>query len=467
MNTKAIKILIIEDEIALRKSLKKLIQLRGYQVDEAADFTSAVNQIRSHNYDIYLLDLKLPDGHGLQLLKKYPGKMQARTIIMTAHATIPSAVDAIKSGAYYYLEKPLEEELLFIQIEKIVEIAQLKQKNLSFKNELISQHSSDEIIYKSQKMAEVVSMAREFAKTDDTVLLQGNTGVGKEIIAKFIHKNSKRKEKEFLPINCSSIPEQLFESELFGFKKGAFTGASENYSGRFLQADKGTLFLDEIGEIPMHLQAKLLRVLEDGVIYQLGKKQPQKVDARLIAATNKNLWEEVHADLFRKDLYFRLTESMITIPPLKERKDDIMPLVWHFISVFNDLFDKKINRIKKEAESYLMEYPWEGNVRELKNAIKSIFLLKSSDAISLNDILMSLHKDEKNFGETFVTLQEYELKYIKKVLEATNYNVKKTARILEISRARLYRKLKLLDINLEKEFDSVTEAETETENENP
>ena len=176
MNTKAIKILIIEDEVALRKSLKKLIQLRGYEVDAAADFTSAVNHIRYHNYDVYLLDLKLPDGDGLELLKKYPGKMKERTIIMTAHATIPSAVDAIKSGAYYYLEKPLEEELVFIQIEKIVEMAQLKQKNLSFKNELISQHASEEIIYESEKMTEVISMAREFAKTDDTVLLQGNTG---------------------------------------------------------------------------------------------------------------------------------------------------------------------------------------------------------------------------------------------------------------------------------------------------
>jgi DNA-binding NtrC family response regulator len=460
MNTKAIKILIIEDEIALRKSLKKLIQLRGYQVDEAGDYASAVNQIRYHNYDIYLLDLKLPDGDGLQLLKNSPGKMQERTIIMTAHATIPSAVDAIKSGAYYYLEKPLEEELLFIQIEKIVEIAQLKQKNLSFKNELISQHASDEIIYESEKMAEVVSMAREFAKSDDTVLLQGNTGVGKEIIAKFIHKNSKRKDKEFLPINSSSIPEQLFESELFGFKKGAFTGASENFTGRFLQADKGTLFLDEIGEMPMHLQAKLLRVLEDGVIYQLGNRQPQKVNARLIAATNKDLWEEIHGDRFRKDLYFRLKQSMITIPPLKERKEDIMPLVWHFISVFNDLFDKKINRITKEAESYLLEYPWEGNVRELKNAIKSVFLLKSSDSISLNDLLMSLHRDEKKLEETFVTLQEFELKYIKKTLKANNNNVKKTAKILGVSRARLYRKLKLLDINIEKESDNKTETES-------
>jgi DNA-binding NtrC family response regulator len=453
MKQKAVNILIIEDEMALRKSLKKLIELRGYQVDEAADFTSAVKMIRHSDNDIYLLDLKLPDGDGLQLLKKYREKMQGRTIIMTAHATISSAVEAVKSGAFYYLEKPLEEELLFIQIEKIVEITQLQQKNLSFKKELIPEHASDEIIYQSQKMAEVVSMAREFARTDNTVLLQGNTGVGKEIMARFIHDNSKRKNKAFLPLNCSSIPEQLFESELFGFRKGAFTGASENYSGRFIQADKGTLFLDEIGEMPVPLQAKLLRVLEDGVIYQLGNNEPQKVDVRLIAATNKDLREETRADRFRKDLYFRLKGSMIYIPPLRERKEDIMPLVWHFISVFNNLFDKQITRITKEAESYLMTYPWEGNVRELKNTIKSIFSLKNNEAITLNDLLLSLHSDEIDLEENILTLQDYELKYIRKVLESTNNNVKKTAALLDISRARLYRKLKLLDVHLEDDLD--------------
>ena len=344
------KVLIIEDEIALRKSLKKLLELRKYQVDEAEDFTSAAKKIRYYNCDIFLLDLKLPGGNGLQLLKKYKSKLEQKTIIMTAHATIPSAVDAIKSGAFYYLEKPLDEELLFIQMEKILDLTQLREKNLTLKKELTTQHSSDEIVCESKQMAEIVSLAKKFARTDDSVLIQGNTGVGKEIMAKFIHKNSKRKDKTFLPINCSSIPEQLFESELFGFKKGAFTGAAENYSGRFIQADKGTLFLDEIGEIPVHLQAKLLRVLEDEAIYQLGNNKPQKIDVRVIAATNKDLWEEVRAERFRKDLYFRLKGTMVQIPPLSERQEDIIPLVWHFVSIFNNLFEKKITRITKEAK---------------------------------------------------------------------------------------------------------------------
>lgn len=444
----AIKVLIIDDELALRKSLGKLLELRRYEVDEAENIKTAVKKIRYYDYDIFLLDLKLPDGNGIDLLQKNTPKMEGRTIIMTAHATIPSAVEAVQSGAFYYIEKPLDEELLFIQMEKIRELTELKAQNLSFKNELTSQHASEDIVYKSAKMAEVLSTARQFSKTGNTVLILGQTGVGKELMAKYIHKHSGRKDKIFLPINCSSIPEQLFESELFGFKKGAFTGASDNYTGRFLQANNGTIFLDEIGEIPLHLQVKLLRVLEDETIYQLGNNTPQKVDVRIIAATNKDLWEDAQANRFRKDLYFRLKESIITIPPLKERKEDIMPLVWHFIGLFNNLFDKKITRITKEAELYLKEYSWEGNVRELKNSIKSIFSLKNTNAITMSDLMISLHDTQKKTKRTTITLQEHELNYVKEVLELTDFNVKRAAKILDISRARLYRKIKILGLDI-------------------
>jgi len=442
------KVLLIEDELVLRKSLGKLLELKQYEVDEAEDFKTAVKKIRYSNYDIYLLDLKLPDGNGLDLLKAHSSKMEEKTIIMTAYATIPNAVDAIQNGAFYYIEKPLDEELLLIQMEKIKELSRLKEKNLSFKNELTSQHSSENIVYKSWKMAEVLSTARQFSKTDNTVLILGQTGVGKELMAKFIHKNSRRKDKTFLPINCSSIPEQLFESELFGFKKGAFTGATENYTGRFLQADKGTIFLDEICEIPIHLQAKLLRILEDQSIYQLGNNTPIKVDVRILAATNKDLWKEVQVGRFRKDLYFRFKEAVIKIPPLIERKEDIMPLIWHFIGLFNSLFDKKITRITREAELFLKGYPWEGNVRELKNSIKSIFSLKNTNSITINDLMISLHGADEKGKKSCVTLQEHELDYVKEVLELTDFNIKKTAEILDVSRARLYRKIKLLNLDI-------------------
>lgn len=446
MGKQGTNILIIEDEIALRKSLKKLIELRKYRVEEAENIDTASKKIRHANYDIYLLDIKLPDGNGIDLLKRYTSQMQGKTIIMTAFAAIPSAMDALKNGAFYYLEKPLDEELLFIQMEKIVEIAELKEKNFSFKKELLTRHTSDEIVYESRQMAEVMSMAKQFSRTDNTVLIHGSTGVGKEIIAKFIHNNSNRKDITFLPINCSSIPEQLFESELFGFKKGAFTGATENYGGRFIQADKGSLFLDEIGEMPIQFQAKLLRVLEDGVIYQLGNNTPQKVDVRLIVATNKDLKQEVEANRFRKDLYYRLKGSVIYISPLKERREDILPLVWHFISLFNNLFDKKIARITKEAENFLLQYAWEGNVRELKNTIQSVFSLKNNDVITITDLMLTLHESERVTEKTFLTLHQYEINYIKKVLAANNNNIKKTAQILGISRTRLYRKLEFLKI---------------------
>lgn len=446
MEKSGINILIIVDEFAFRKSLKGLLELRKYRVDEAENLEIACQKIHHFHYDIFLLDIKLLDGSAIDLLKKYNHHMHDKTIVMTSCSTIPDALEALKHGAFYYLEKPLNEELLFIQIEKIMEIAKLRKKNFSFKNELLTRHTSDEIVFESQQMADVMSMALQFAQTDNIVLIQGSTGVGKEIIAKFIHNNSNRKDHIFLPINCASIPEQLFESELFGFKKGAFTGASENYGGRFVQANKGTLFLDEIGEMPLQFQSKLLRILEDGVIYQLGNDTPQKVDVRVIAATNKVLKEEVEANRFRKDLYYRLKGTEIYISPLRERKEDILPLVWHFIALFNNLFDKKITHITKEAETFLLQYPWEGNVRELKNIIQSVFSLKNNDVITITDLMLILHENEKFSKKTFLTLNQYEINYIKEVLVANNNNIKKTAQILGISRTRLYRKLGFLNM---------------------
>lgn len=442
-----VRVLIIEDELSLRNSLKKLLELRDYMVDEAEDYQTAKKKVSSREYAIFILDLKLPDNNGINLLKEFPEKMEGKTIIITAHATVSSAVEAIKNGAFYYLEKPLDEELLFIQMKKIIEYSHLKEKNISLKKELLYNQSSEAIIYKSQAMSDIISQAKKLSKTEDIIIIQGETGVGKEIIASFVHRNSKRKNKTFLPINCSTIPEQLFESELFGFKRGAFTGASKDYSGRFLQADQGTLFLDEISDMPLNLQAKLLRILDDKIIYQLGNKNPQKLDVRLITATNKDLWKEVGADRFRKDLYFRLRETMITIPPLRERKEDILPLFHHFISFYNNIYDKNIKGVSKKAEKHLLEYSWEGNVRELKNAVKGIFAYKDDDLIIPNDLLLSLNIHEEMTENYQLSLRDYEHQYIKKVLELHNFNVTKTAKILGISRTRLYRKMGQIDMN--------------------
>ncbi|MCK4941970.1 MAG: sigma-54-dependent Fis family transcriptional regulator [Candidatus Aminicenantes bacterium] len=442
-----IRVLIIEDELSLRNSLKKLLELRDYMVDEAEDYQTAKRKVSNREYGIFILDLKLPDNNGINLLKELPEKMEGKTIIITAHATVSSAVEAIKDGAFYYLEKPLDEDLLFIQMSKISEYSRLREKNISLKNELLHNQSSEAIIYKSQAMSDIITQSKKLSKTEDIIIIQGKTGVGKEIIANFIHRNSKRKNKVFLPINCSAIPEQLFESELFGFKRGAFTGASKDYSGRFIQANQGTLFLDEISDMPLNLQAKLLRILDDKIIYQLGNKNPQKLDIRLITATNKDLWKEVEADHFRKDLYFRLRETMIIIPPLRERKEDILPLFHHFISLYNNMYDKNIKGISKKAEKHLMDYSWEGNVRELKNAVKGIFAYKDDDLITPNDLILSLNIHEEMTENYQLSLRDYEHQYIKKVLELHNFNVTKTAKILGISRTRLYRKMDQIDMN--------------------
>ncbi len=439
--------MIIEDELSLRNSLKKLLELRDYMIDEAEDYQTAKRKVSNGEYAIFILDLRLPDNNGINLLKEFPEKMEGKTIIITAHATVSSAVEAIKNGAFYYLEKPLDEDLLFIQMKKIIEYSHLKEKNISLKKELLYNQSSEAIIYKSQAMSDIITQATKLSKTEDIIVIQGETGVGKEIIASFVHRNSKRKNKTFLPINCSTIPEQLFESELFGFKRGAFTGASKDYSGRFLQANQGTLFLDEISDMPLNLQAKLLRILDDKIIYQLGNKNPQKLDVRLITATNKDLWKEVGADRFRKDLYFRLRETMITIPPLRERKEDILPLFHHFISFYNNIYDKNIKGISKKTEKHLLEYSWEGNVRELKNAVKGIFAYKDDDLITPNDLILSLNIHEEMTENYQLSLRDYEYQYIKKVLELHNFNVTKTAKILGISRTRLYRKMDQIDMN--------------------
>ena len=442
-----VRVLIIEDELSLRNSLKKLLELRDYMVDEAEDYQTAKRKVSNREYGIFILDLKLPDNNGINLLKELPEKMEGKTIIITAYATVSSAVEAIKNGAFYYLEKPLDEDLLFIQMKKIIEYSRLREKNISLKNELLHNQSSEAIIYKSQAMSDIITQAKKLSKTEDIIVIQGETGVGKEIIASFIHLNSKRKNKTFLPINCSAIPEQLFESELFGFKRGAFTGASKDYSGRFIQANQGTLFLDEISDMPLNLQAKLLRILDDKIIYQLGNKNPQKLDIRLITATNKDLWKEVGADHFRKDLYFRLRETMITIPPLRERKEDILPLFHHFISKYNNMYDKNIKGVSKKAEKHLLDYSWEGNVRELKNAVKGIFAYKDDDLITPNDLILSLNIHEEMTENYHLSLRDYEHQYIKKVLELHNFNVTKTAKILGISRTRLYRKIDQIDMN--------------------
>jgi len=437
-----IRILLVEDQAHLREILKSQLELHQFMVDEAATFQTAAQKIELGNYDVIILDLKLPDGNSIRLFNSYPGKMASKTIIITANATIPSVVEAIKKGAFNYLEKPVGEELLIAQVKKIIELNQLKNNFRSIKSEVASNYVFDDIIYESQQMEDIISRAKVLSKTDNTILIEGETGVGKEVLSQSIHNYSLRKEEVFLPVNCASIPTELFESELFGFQKGAFTGAVNSYSGRFIQADNGTMFLDEIGELPLSIQAKLLRILDEKVIYQLKSKKALKINIRLIAATNKKLNDEVDLKQFRGDLFYRLKESSLVIPPLRERVEDILPLIRHFIQRYNQIYSKNVTKISKEAETYFLNYSWRGNVREIKNTIKSIIPFKKNNTIALDDLSYSILEGKEIEEKRFSTLEEHEKKYIVRVLKATGFNITRAAEVLGLNRPRLYRKIK-------------------------
>jgi DNA-binding NtrC family response regulator len=441
------RILIIEDVEHMRVLMKSRLEKQGFRVDEAENLTTALRKTMIGTYDIFILDLMLPDGSGIDLLEKFPEKTGSRTIIITANPSIPSVVEAIKKGAYSYLEKPVEPELLTDQINKIMEINRLKSEHRSMASEMAADFTFNDIVYESKQMESVIERAKVLARTDNTILLQGETGTGKEVISHAIHNFSSRKDEVFIPINCAAIPIELFESELFGFEKGAFTGAQSSYSGRFIQADKGIMFLDEIGELPMAIQAKLLRILDDMQIYRLKSREPISVDVRLITATNRDLMQEIKAKQFRSDLYYRLQESIITIPPLREREEDILPLFRHFMTIYNHVYKKEVSHISREAQQYLLNYHWDGNIRELKNTVKSIIPFKTNDTIELDDLSTSIVGSKSDRENKLVSLEAWENEYILKVLKITDFNITRAADILGITRARLYRKMNHLDLD--------------------
>lgn len=435
-------ILLVEDDVALRGLLKAELEDGGYHVDDVGFFREAHGKMGSGAYTAVVLDLKLPDGNGLDLFEDYPDKLRNRTIVITANASIANAVEAIRKGAFNYVEKPFPEGLLNIQIRKIVELDSLRRSAGICKKEVAANFSFRDIICESSEMREVIDRAKVLSETDNTILIEGETGVGKEILSQSIHNGSRRQSNVFLPVNCAAIPPDLVESELFGFKRGAFTGATENYSGRFIQADKGTLFLDEIGDLPLHVQAKLLRVLDNGMVYQLKGGKPQRIDIRIIAATNKDLAAEIKAGCFRKDLYFRLQESVIYIPPLRERPDDIMPLFRDFLRTYNSIFNKKVDHVTTKAERFLVGHDWEGNVRELKNLLKSIVPFKNNDTIDINDVILPLKHHARAGGKKCKTLAEYGGEYVREVYHATGFNKRKALELLGISLPTLNKYLK-------------------------
>ena len=380
-------ILIVEDEETQRSLLAGLLRKEGYFVEEAGDGARAIELFRIKTIDLVLLDFKLPDMDGLTILKSVKEiNPEAEIIMITAFGSIENAVNALKSGASEYLTKPIDLEDLLFKIKKIEDKKYLIHENRVLKEALRDRFKSEDFIYSSEKMSEVVSLITRIAKTDSTCIIEGESGVGKEVVLNLIHQLSERRNQPLVKVNCAAIPETLLESELFGYEKGAFTGAFQRKIGKFELANKGTVFLDEIGDLTPLLQSKLLRIIQEKEVERLGGLHPVKIDVRVIVATNKNLDDEVKKGSFREDLYYRLNVVRIWVPPLRERKEDIPALMDFFAKRYAGRYKKNIKGFTRESRDQLIKYDYPGNVRELENMIERGIVLARGDYITLDDI---------------------------------------------------------------------------------
>ncbi|MBN2348002.1 MAG: sigma-54-dependent Fis family transcriptional regulator [Bacteroidales bacterium] len=439
------KILVIDDEEQLRKALSRIIELEGYEVFQAETATKGLKIFEKEtDFSLVICDVKLPDINGLEVLKKIKSKnIFTEVILITAYGTIHDGVFSMKQGAFDYITKGNGDEQILVIVEKAVEKSIMQKRILELENKLETRYSFDRIIGKSQIIKDTISLAQKVAPTDSTVLLEGETGTGKELFSQSIHNASPRKNKPFIAVNCSAFPKELLESEIFGHKKGAFTGANLDKKGLFEEADEGTLFLDEIGEMHPDLQAKLLRVLEEQTFTKIGDTKPIKVNVRIIAATNRNLLEEAQNEKFRSDLYYRLSVFKIQIPALRERKVDIPLLVENFIKIYSCKTNKKITVITPEFYEKLAAFNWPGNTRELKNVVERTVILSENGKIT-HDLLPLeiLFPGENTISDNYQTLEEMEKVHIQKMLLFTKGNKTKTAEILGIGVPTLYRKLR-------------------------
>ncbi len=441
------RILIIEDDKRLREVLKKILSRQGFDIEMAGDGSGGIGKIKQDTFDLALTDLKMPGMEGIEVLKAIKRiSPQTHVIIMTAYGTIDSAVEAMKNGAFDYITKPFKTEEILIVIKRALEDLNLRKKVEYLTQQAERRYKFGNIVGKSKAMQDVFKMIKMVSKTDTTVLITGKTGTGKELVARAIHYNSERKDKPFVVVNSSAIPETLLESELFGHVKGAFTGALRDKRGLFQEAHEGTLFLDEIGEIPPSTQVKLLRAIEDETITPVGGTRGEKVDIRLVAATNHDLQREVHNGSFRDDLYYRLRVMSIHLLELRERRQDIPLLANHFLKRYNRSLKKEVKKISNEALNLLLDYDWPGNVRELEHAIERAVLVCDSEDILSGHLPPEIQFPDqariRQAGEKGKSLEEIEKEYIRVILKKTGGHKSKAASILGIDRRTLYRKLK-------------------------
>jgi two-component system NtrC family response regulator len=443
---KKLNILVVEDGKSQREMLRDFLKGEGHIVMEAADGETALQQVRSRHFDLLLLDYRMPGMDGMDVLKAVKSiNPEIDVVIITAHGTIETAVEAMKAGALDYIMKPLEFD------ERVAERRNLIRENELLKKELRDKSiTTDRIIYRSSQMQELINMAGRVANSRATVLLQGESGTGKELLARLVHQLSPRSNKPIITVNCNALSEHLLESELFGHEKGSFTGAGARRIGRFEEADGGTLFLDEIGEITAPVQVKLLRFLQEREFQRVGGNQTIHSDVRIISATNRDLEARVREGFFREDLFYRLNVVVMNIPPLRERKEDIPPLIDHFLKGFAADNGKKIDAVSSEARDMLMKYDYPGNVRELENIIERAVVIAREETISANDLPFHLgsagEEEEIETGLLKKTVEDMERKLIQNALDEAGQNQSRAADLLGISERMLRYKLKKLGL---------------------
>ena len=464
------RVLVIDDEAAIRDSLRMTLEYAGYEFVGAATGQEGLALAEREMPDVVLLDIKMPGMDGMDVLTRLRAMGEATPVVMiSGHGTTSTAVEAIKKGAVDFLDKPFEStDRLLVTISNALEHARLRDENRSLKKDLDVRH---QMVGESAALKQVMAAIGRAAPTNATVLIQGESGVGKEIVARAIHRNSLRKRERFVQVNCAAIPEELIESELFGHERGSFTGATEKQVGKFEQADRGTIFLDEVGDMSAKTQAKVLRVLQEGEVERLGSARTVKVDVRVIAATNKNLEEEIEKGHFREDLYFRLAVIPIHVPSLRERPEDIAPLVRHYVDYFSRENNARPKRITQAALDALGRYRWRGNIRELRNTVERLIIMTGGDVIDLPDLPESVRSPSsagalatglaapksgsaEGSGETKAgTLREFkenaERMFLVGKLRENGWNISKTAEVIGTPRSNLYKKLEQYAISQE------------------
>jgi two-component system response regulator AtoC len=442
-----IRILVVDDEEPFRRLLKKELSRKGFAVETAPDGRTALNILKEQVFNVILLDIMMPGMDGLSLMNKLQADPAAPVIVvLTGRATIETAVEAMKNGAYDYLTKPYKLDELVIVINRAYEYGRLSIKTRLLQQELVRKESSEEFIGKSRQIREILALVKKIAPTDSPVFIQGESGTGKELIANIIWHHSRRNELPFIALNCATLSENLIESELFGHEKGAFTSAYQTKHGIVEVADNGTLFLDEIGELPPGLQAKLLRFLDSGEFRRVGSNRTLTVNVRVMAATNKDMRPLVRTGAFREDLYYRLNVITISLPPLRERRDDVPELAAFFLRKYCSKMSKSIDGFSADALGTLTGYDWPGNVRELENVIERAVILCDNSNIKKGDLSISAVAPATG-NDAKPSLDEMEKEYILRVLGEAGGNQSKASQILGIDRKTLYLKLKKYGVN--------------------